>query len=64
MSESATQLVWLVIRKDDNGNRYRIASYATKAEAEREAEKMANRLDGHGAEKLYLVERLGSSTTP
>ncbi|WP_255952383.1 SPOR domain-containing protein [Streptomyces odontomachi] len=64
MSESATQLVWLVIRKDDNGNRYRIGSYATKAEAEREAEKMANRLDGHGARKLYLVERLESSSTP
>lgn len=63
MSENATQLVWLVIRKDDNGNRYRIGSYATKAEAEKEAEKMANRLDDHGAEKLYLVERLGAAST-
>ena len=64
MGESTTQLVWLVIRKDGNGNRYRIGSYATQAEAEQEAEKMANRLDGHGSDKLYWVEHLSQSSTP
>ncbi len=57
MSESTTSLVWLVIRKDDNGNRYRIGSYATQAEAE----KMADRLDGSGPEQLYWVEHLGQT---
>jgi hypothetical protein len=59
MTESATQLVWLVIRQDDNGNRYRIGSYATEAEAE----DMANRLDGHGNGKLYWVEHLDQTST-
>jgi cell division protein FtsN len=59
MSESATPLVWLVIRKDDNGNRYRIGSYATRAEAE----KMADSLDGQGSTRLYSVEHLGQGGT-
>ena len=58
MSESTTPLVWLVIRKDDNGNRYRIGSYATKAEAE----KIADRLDVRGSKQLYWVERLQGGT--
>lgn len=57
MSESMTSLVWLVIRKDDNGNRYRIGSYATRAEAEQ----IADRLDVRGSKQLYWVERLGQS---
>lgn len=64
MGEGTAQLGWLVIRKDDNGNRYRIGSYATRAEAEKEAEKMASRLDGHGSQKLYWVERLDQAGTP
>ncbi|GHH81312.1 hypothetical protein GCM10018793_38370 [Streptomyces sulfonofaciens] len=55
MSESTTPLVWLVIRKDDNGNRYRIGSYATKAEAQQ----IADRLDDRGPKQLYWVERAG-----
>jgi hypothetical protein len=58
MSESATSLVWLVIRKDDNGNRYRIGSYATKAEAEQ----MADRLDVRGPKQLYWVEQLAQGS--
>ncbi|MCM2576245.1 SPOR domain-containing protein [Streptomyces meridianus] len=55
MSERATAVQpWLVIRQDGNGNRYRVASYPTRAEAER----VAARLDGQGP-GLYAVERLG-----
>jgi hypothetical protein len=62
MSEtrSTTQVLWLLIRQDDNGNRYRVGTYATRAEAEKMAKSLdGQRLDGHGAGKLYNVERLG-----
>jgi cell division protein FtsN len=55
MGESAIPLVWLVIRKDDDGTRYRIGSYATRAEAE----KTASSLDGQSPKQLYWVEQLG-----
>ncbi|GAA1903266.1 hypothetical protein GCM10009837_28430 [Streptomyces durmitorensis] len=54
MNDGTVVLPWLVIRQDDNGNRYRVGRYATKAEAE----KMADSLDEHGHQKLYWVERL------
>ena len=55
MSERATAVQpWLVIRQDGNGNRYRVASYPTRAEAER----VAARLDSQGP-GLYSVERVG-----
>ncbi|MEU5955750.1 SPOR domain-containing protein [Streptomyces sp. NPDC047525] len=54
MNDGTVVLPWLVIRQDDNGNRYRVGRYATKAEAE----KMADSLDEHGNQKLYWVERL------
>ncbi|GHJ35739.1 SPOR domain-containing protein [Streptomyces sp. TS71-3] len=55
MGDSTTPLVWHVIRRDDNGNRYRIGSFPTKAEAQR----MVDRLDGQGSKQLYTVERVG-----
>ncbi|MGY0492017.1 SPOR domain-containing protein [Streptomyces sp. WG-D5] len=56
MNDSTTTLPWLVIREDDNGNRYRVGRYATKAEAQR----MADSLDDHrGHQPTYWVERLG-----
>lgn len=39
-----SDLVWVLIRQDDGANRYRVGRYATRAEAER----MADRLDGQG----------------
>jgi hypothetical protein len=45
---------WLVIRQDDNGNRYRIGRYATKDEAQRIVDSLHNR----GHKQLYWVERL------
>lgn len=58
MTDSGAVLPWLVIRQDDNGNRYRVGRYATRAEAEQ----VADRLDDHGHKRLYVVERLGRAT--
>ncbi|MET9950988.1 SPOR domain-containing protein [Streptomyces sp. NPDC006339] len=55
MSESGPVLPWLVIRQDDNGNRYRVGRYAT----EDEAQKVADSLDSRGHKQLYSVERVG-----
>ncbi|MEV7280629.1 SPOR domain-containing protein [Streptomyces sp. NPDC093111] len=56
MSESGPVLPWLVIRQDDNGNRYRVGQYATEDEARR----IADSLDARGHKQLYWVERIGS----
>ena len=53
----ATALPWQVIREDDNGNRYRVGRYATRAEAE----SIADSLDARGHKQLYWVERLGQT---
>ncbi|MFC0599745.1 SPOR domain-containing protein [Streptomyces palmae] len=53
MSDSGAVLPWLVIRQDDNGNRYRVGRYATR----NEAQEVADRLDTSGHQQLYLVER-------
>jgi hypothetical protein len=57
MNDGTITLPWLVIRQDDNGNRYRIGRYATRAEAE----KIADSLDGHGHKQLYWVERIAQN---
>ncbi|MFF7437573.1 SPOR domain-containing protein [Streptomyces sp. NPDC008122] len=56
MTDSSPVLSWLVIRQDDNGNRYRVGRYATKDEAQ----KIADSLDDRGHKQLYWVERIGS----
>lgn len=56
MSDSGPVLPWLVIRQDDNGNRYRVGQYATEVEAQ----KIADSLDDRGHKQLYWVERIGS----
>ncbi|MFD5428782.1 SPOR domain-containing protein [Streptomyces sp. NPDC127084] len=59
MSEDgAVLLPWLVIRQDDNGNRYRVGRYATEGEAR----KIVDSLDSRGHKQLYWVERFGSAT--
>ncbi|NGN63466.1 SPOR domain-containing protein [Streptomyces sp. A7024] len=57
MDENGVVLPWVVIRQDDNGNRYRVGRYATRAEAE----KVASRFDDKGHQQLYLVERVNRS---
>ncbi|MEU4873762.1 hypothetical protein [Streptomyces sp. NPDC021608] len=57
MNDSTTSLPWLVIREDDNGNRYRVGRYATRAEAQ----ETADSLDGRGHKQLYWVERVGQA---
>ncbi|AWK11221.1 hypothetical protein SSP531S_18610 [Streptomyces spongiicola] len=57
MTDGGAMLPWLVIRQDDNGNRYRVGSYATQDEAQR----IADSLGGRGPERLYWVERMGQA---
>ncbi|MFI6700401.1 SPOR domain-containing protein [Streptomyces sp. NPDC050509] len=59
MNDSGALLPWLVIRQDDNGNRYRVGRYATEDEAQR----MADGLGTRGPGQVYWVERV-SQTTP
>lgn len=49
-----SELVWAVIRQDDNGNTYRVASYKTREEAER----IAEHFEAKGHKQLYRVERI------
>ncbi|MFF0437542.1 SPOR domain-containing protein [Streptomyces sp. NPDC004327] len=55
MNDNAADLTWLVVRQDDNGNRYRVGRYATKDEAQR----IADSLDDRGHKQIYWVERIG-----
>ncbi|MCX4548472.1 SPOR domain-containing protein [Streptomyces sp. NBC_01387] len=57
MTDGGVALPWQVIRRDDNGNRYRVGSYATRDEAQR----TADTLDSHGHTQLYWIERVGQS---
>ncbi|MFE5211087.1 SPOR domain-containing protein [Streptomyces sp. NPDC056600] len=60
MSDGTITLPWQVIRQDDNGNRYRVGQYATRAEAQ----KIADNLDSRGPKQLYWVERIGGTAGP
>jgi hypothetical protein len=55
-----SELVWVLIRQDDGGNRYRVGRYATRAEAERVADALAVMAGGssNGKERPYLIERI------
>ncbi|HEY8979176.1 MAG TPA: SPOR domain-containing protein [Streptomyces sp.] len=57
---SIISMPWLVIRQDDNGNRYRVGRYATRAEAQ----EIADSLDDTGHRQLYWVERAGQHGDP
>lgn len=59
MTDSGPVLPWLVIRQEDNGNRYRVGRYATKTEAE----EVAERLDAGGRRQLYVVVRVGRAVS-
>jgi hypothetical protein len=55
-----SELVWVLIRQDDGGNRYRVGRYATRAEAERVADTLAVVVGGvaGGRERRYVIERV------
>ncbi|MFI8372150.1 SPOR domain-containing protein [Streptomyces sp. NPDC085466] len=57
MTDSGAVQPWLVIRQDDNGNRYRVGRYATQDEAQ----KIADTLDSRGHKQIYWVERVAST---
>ncbi|AWI30771.1 SPOR domain-containing protein [Streptomyces tirandamycinicus] len=57
MTDGGAMLPWLVIRQDDNGNRYRVGRYATQDEAQ----KIADSLGDRGSEQLYWVEHMGQA---
>ncbi|MEU3304484.1 MULTISPECIES: SPOR domain-containing protein [unclassified Streptomyces] len=57
MSDGGGVLPWLVIRQDDNGNRYRVGRYATQDEAQTVADGLGDR----GNEQLYWVEHVGQT---
>ncbi|APY86556.1 SPOR domain-containing protein [Streptomyces alfalfae] len=57
MNDGTVLLPWLVIRQDDNGNRYRVGRFATKAEAQ----KIADSLDERGHQQLYWIEKLNTN---
>ncbi|MFK4071682.1 SPOR domain-containing protein [Streptomyces sp. NPDC029674] len=57
MNDGTALLPWFVIRQDDNGNRYRVGRYATKAEAQR----IADRLDDRGNKQLYSIEKMSQN---
>ncbi|ESP99937.1 SPOR domain-containing protein [Streptomyces sp. CHA1] len=52
MGEGGTALPWHVIRQEANGNRYRVAACATRAEAQKVVESLGSRDEQH-----YWVER-------
>ncbi|MFB7596052.1 SPOR domain-containing protein [Streptomyces sp. NPDC056160] len=60
MNDSTITLPWLVVRQDDNGNRYRVGRYATRAEAQ----KIADSLGERGHKQLYWVECVGQPGGP
>ncbi|MDH2393688.1 MULTISPECIES: SPOR domain-containing protein [Streptomyces] len=57
MNDSGAVLPWLVIREDDNGNRYRVGRYATRDEAQHVVET----LEDSGHRQMYWVERIRST---
>jgi hypothetical protein len=60
-----TVLPWHVIREDGEGNRYRVGSYATRAEAELVADRLCGggeRAKGDEGAASYLVEPLGCAS--
>ncbi|KOU60977.1 MULTISPECIES: SPOR domain-containing protein [unclassified Streptomyces] len=58
MNDSGALLPWLVIRQDDNGNRYRVGRYPTRAEAQ----KVIDSLDDRAHKQLYWVERVAQGS--
>lgn len=56
MTDSGAALPWQLIRRDDGEvDSYRVGRYATRAEAERWAERLNDGLTGE--QRVYAVER-------
>jgi hypothetical protein len=59
MNDSAAVPIWQVVRREDDGSRYAIGKYATREEAQG----VVDRFDDRGQRQLYLVERIGQTTS-
>lgn len=53
-----SELVWVLIRQDKGGGSYRVARFASRAEAEEMAGTLGSPLDGPAPERMYVVERV------
>lgn len=63
--DSAAVLPWLLIRQDSHGNRYRVGSYATRAEAQEIADRLGRDRgggEGHGRGEHGRGERYEGGT--
>ncbi|WP_328915847.1 MULTISPECIES: SPOR domain-containing protein [unclassified Streptomyces] len=58
-----SELVWVLIRQDDGGNRYRVGRYATRAEAERVADALGVAGPRVPQQRLYVIERVAPRPT-
>ncbi|WP_424210616.1 SPOR domain-containing protein [Streptomyces sp. BI20] len=55
MRGTAGDAGWIVVRRDDHGNRYRVGRYGTWEEAR----EVADGLEARGHKQMYWVESLG-----
>ena len=55
--EDAENPVWVVIREDENGNRYRVGRYPTREEAQG----VCDAFESHGHRQLYVIEKIPRS---
>jgi hypothetical protein len=53
-------LEWAVVRRDENGDHYRVGRYASRAEAEEAVEVLVLRGRPAAGPSLYRVEWLGA----
>ncbi|MBV9026318.1 MAG: SPOR domain-containing protein [Streptomycetaceae bacterium] len=51
---AAENLMWAVIRQDDNGNHYRVGRYPTRDEAQRVCDAFVS----CGHKQLYVIEQI------
>ena len=54
--DSGPVLPWLLMRQDGHGNRYRVGSFATRAEAQQAAERLPGGVAAGAGGDSYLVE--------
>lgn len=53
-----SELVWVLMRQEKDGGTYRVARFATRAEAEEMAGTLRARPDGSAQDRVYLIERV------
>jgi len=60
MTDTGAVLPWLVIRQDEGGNRYRVGRYATRAEAERVADRLLGLQETLGLDGILCEMNCGT----